>query len=72
MKNDQFYSMVNDIIWRYNIGIGAKTMMYKECYKPILTHGSEKWTWAKKDLDRLQATETRVQREKKMLHEEIE
>ena len=55
--------MVKDIIWRWNIGKEAKTLIYKVYYQPILIYGSEIWTWMKKDMRRLQATETRFLRD---------
>lgn len=32
-------------------------MLHKTYYLPILTYGTEMWTWTNKDVSRLQATE---------------
>ena len=56
--------MVKYMIWRWNIGKETKTFIYrpKVYYQPILTYGSETWTWTKKDMRRLQTTEMRFLR----------
>ena len=58
----KFYYCVSDIIRNWKIPVKAKIMIYKSYYLPILTYGSECWTWTKKDLSRLQATEMRFLR----------
>ena len=61
-QGNAFYQSVRNLVWRKEVPMKCKEVMYKMYYCPILTFAAETWTLTKRQENRIQASEMKFLR----------